>query len=106
VARSDLRVAPREGDVEGALGSFDPGELVDTEGLPDGVHPAVLRQDRLEALGRQAEYLDVEVLDREGEQGVAHGAADEVGRGPRRAQRREQPLQARRQLEGHGSGGD
>ncbi len=87
VAGAHLRVAPRQRHVERALDAFDARELVDAERLPDRVHPAVSRQQRLQAVRRQPEDLDVVVLDRE-----ARGSR----RAPPRRRRTAVPPAARR----------
>ena len=76
VAGALLRVAPRQRDVERAVDARHAAQLEHAEGLADRVDTPVRVEDRLEAIGRQAEHLDVEVLQRP-QQPVADRAADD-----------------------------
>ena len=78
VAWSDLGVAARQRDVERARDSFDARELVDAERLADGVDSAGRSEHGLEPFRRQAEHLDVPVLERKPQQRVADGAPDDI----------------------------
>ena len=77
VPAADLRFAARQRHVE-AL------HLEDGEALANGVDRSPLPEQRLQVAGRQPEHLEVEVLGGMAEQRVAHAAADDQARPPRR----------------------
>ena len=103
MAGADLRVAARQGHVERSRDALDARQLVDAERLPHRVHPAVRREERLEAGRGQAEDLHVVVPDHQAEEAVSHRPADEVRPPSRHAHGSEQAHQSGRQLQIHAS---
>ena len=103
MARAALRVATRQGPVDGAKDPLEAADLVDREGLPHQVHAADAGQRLGHLLGGEAVDLHVEVVHGDPEERVAHGAAHDVGPSARRAQRLDHPGDARRQAQLHGS---
>ena len=59
--------------------ALEPADLVDGERRAHRVDAEMGAEDRAQALGGEAMDLDVEVLHRQTQKSVAHGAPDEIG---------------------------
>ena len=70
VAAARLRLAPRQRDV-------DVADLEDLKAFADRLDAADRFEQRPQAIGGQAEHLEVDVLRRLAEQPIAHPAADD-----------------------------
>ncbi len=79
MARRDLGIAARQGDVHGPDHPQKPADLEHAEGRAYLVHRAEGGRDGPQAKGGEAMHLHVEVLDRQPEKAVPHRAADDVG---------------------------